>query len=106
MKPGEHGRKAGYIMERAHPDARVMLGEFSRLNGEGHEDEPRPAMTAEDEDDADGTVREPAAGEDPSATHGEESVSEPSGETVAKTRRRRGRRGGRGRHKPPAAAAS
>ncbi|HEY8861876.1 MAG TPA: NYN domain-containing protein [Candidatus Limnocylindria bacterium] len=98
MKPEEHGRKAGYIMDRAHSDARVMLGDFSRLNGEGHEDEPRIAVVAA-LDDRDET------GDDPDATHDDANVSGASEET-AKPRRRRGRRGGRGRHKPPAAAAS
>jgi hypothetical protein len=106
MKPEEHGRKAGYIMERAHPDARVMLGDFSRLNGEGHEDEARPAMTAEDEDDHEEEARDEEAGAGVQVTHADADVSEPSGETTTKPRRRRGRRGGRGRHKPPAAAAS
>jgi hypothetical protein len=105
MKPGEHGRKAGYIMDRAHADARVMLGDFSRLNGEGHEDEPRPAVTAEDENDHE-AGRDEEAGEDRSVTHADANVSVASEETAAKPRRRRGRRGGRGRHKPPAAAAS
>jgi len=98
MKPEEHGRKAGYIMDRAHSDARVMLGDFSRLNGEGHEDEPRIAVVAA-LDDRDET------GDDPDVTHDDANVSGASEET-AKPRRRRGRRGGRGRHKPPAAAAS
>jgi hypothetical protein len=100
MRPEEHGRKAGYVMDRNHSDARVMLGEFSRLNGETHDDEPisiREVKAGE---------RDESAGEDSDVTHGDESVSETSGETAAKPRRRRGRRGGRGRHKPPAAAAS
>jgi len=104
-RPEEHGRKAGYVMDRVHPDARVMLGEFSRLNGETHEgDEPisiREVAASRDEED----------GEDESVTHGDEPVSESSRDEAApgdvpKARRRRGRRGGRGRHKPPAAAAS
>ena len=94
-KPEEHGRKAGYVMDRNHPDARVMLGEFSRLNGEGHEDEPR---TEPDRDDV--------AGDDSPVTHGDDGASEPSEETAAKPRRRRGRRGGRGRHKPAAPSAA
>jgi uncharacterized LabA/DUF88 family protein len=109
MKPEEHGRKAGYVMERAHADARVMLGEFSRLNGEGHDDESRPTVAAADEDEQDEEGSDEAAGERVSVTPGDAGASEPSGETAAKPRRRRGRRGGRGRHKPasgPAAAAS
>jgi len=109
MKPEEHGRKAGYIMDRAHADARVMLGDFSRLNGEGHEDEPRSIVTGEDDQDEEG--RDELAGESLPVTHGDAGVSEPSRDETApgdapKARRRRGRRGGRGRHKPPAAAAS
>jgi hypothetical protein len=94
-------------MDRNHADARVMLGEFSRLNGESHEgDEPvsiREAKAIEDHDEE--------AEEDLDVTHGDEPVSESSRDEAApgdvpKARRRRGRRGGRGRHKPPAAAAS
>jgi hypothetical protein len=99
MRPEEHGRKAGYAMDRTHADARVTLGEFGRLNGEGHEDEPRLAVAERDDE----------AGEDLEVTHGDEPVSgasEAAAGDVPKARRRRGRRGGRGRHKPPAAAAS
>jgi len=97
MKAVEHGRRAGYVMDRDHPDARAMLGEFSRLNGEAHDETgPRPApMTQEDEAD-EAEPEQLADSELPAA----------SAETAAKPRRRRGRRGGRGRHKPPAAAAS
>ena len=101
MKPEEHGRKAGFVMDQAHPEARVMVGEFSRLNGEDHGDEqPRAsaAISISDEgardaaDDEDGTV--PAEAGVPAA----------SGDAV-KPKRRRGRRGGRGRHKPATPAA-
>src|SRR5437764_1393116 len=62
MRPEEHGRKAGYVVDRDHGDARVMLGDFSRLNGESHEDEPRSA----------GASRDELAGENESVTHGDE----------------------------------
>ena len=94
ISPEEHGRKAGYVIDRHHPDAGVMLGEFSRLNGEAHEgDEPKVELDRDEE-----------AGEDSDVTHGDAGVSEPSAETAAKPRRRRGRRGGRGRHKPAASS--
>jgi hypothetical protein len=104
MKPEEHGRKAGYAMDRTHPDARVMLGEFSRLDGDVHDDEPLKIREVA------GAGADEEAGEDEPVTHGD-AGSEPSRDEAApgdapKARRRRGRRGGRGRHKPPAAAAS
>lgn len=105
MKPEEHGRKAGYVIDRTHSDARVTLGEFSRLNGEGHEGDEEPTTANGDQGASDqGTI------EVQSSTHGDEVVSEPSTESapsdVAKPRRRRGRRGGRGRHKPAAPSAA
>ncbi|HEX9496683.1 MAG TPA: hypothetical protein VGA38_13070, partial [Candidatus Limnocylindria bacterium] len=96
MRPEEHGRKAGYVMDRDHPDARVMLGEFSRLNGEVPAGEPI-------------SIREVPAAEDEAAVEGEEDAATPSDAAAAAEapkKRRRGRRGGRGRHRPPAAAAS
>jgi uncharacterized LabA/DUF88 family protein len=98
MRPEEHGRKAGFVMDRTHPEARAMLGEFSRLNGVEHDDEesPRPAaaVPADDGDETD----EPEA----ESTGSGDAVA--AGEVV-KPKRRRGRRGGRGRHKPATPAA-
>ena len=91
MRPEEHGRKAGYVIDKHHPEAVVMLGQFSKLNGESHGPEVhvRAQGTADD------------------LPVGEESPAEPpaarAGETLK--RRRRGRRGGRGRHKPASGAA-
>ena len=101
MKPEEHGRKAGYVIDRTHADGRVMLGEFSRLNDEGHNDEP---TTGSGRDGSAGL--DESAGEDPPVAHVDAGVSEPSEETAAKPRRRRGRRGGRGRHKPATGSAA
>src|SRR5207253_2481891 len=82
------GRKAGYVMDKTHPEARVMLGEFSKLNGTSHEERPRSdeAAAAPIEAEADGDDDGSASPEAPPAT--------PDG--AAKPRRRRGRRGGRG----------
>jgi uncharacterized LabA/DUF88 family protein len=98
MRPEEHGRKAGFVMDRTHPEARAMLGEFSRLNGVEHDDEesPRPvaAVPAGDGDETDEPEGESTGSGDAVA----------AGEVV-KPKRRRGRRGGRGRHKPATPAA-
>jgi len=97
IRPEEHGRKAGFVMDQSHADARAMLGEFSRLNGADHDEEPvRPIVAgtdAEPEADADEPDGEGAA---PTATVTSEGI---------KPKRRRGRRGGRGRHKPATPAA-
>ena len=90
-RPEEHGRKAGFVMDKAHAEARAMLGEFSRLNGADHDEEaPRPVdglvdavSDGDDEPDGDAAPLETAVSGD-----------------VVKPKRRRGRRGGRGRHKP------
>ena len=90
-RPEEHGRKAGFVMDKAHAEARAMLGEFSRLNGADHDEEaPRPPVAmvdaepdGDDEPDGDAAPLETAVSGD-----------------VVKPKRRRGRRGGRGRHKP------
>ena len=98
ITPEEHGRKAGYVMDPKHAEAKAVLGEFSTLNGE-----TLPETRSEDG----GAV----ASEDAPMAHGDASVSVPSEDEAApaaapKPRRRRGRRGGRGRHKPPATSAA
>ena len=99
MRPEEHGRKAGYVMDKSHPEARVMLGAFSALNGTGHEDRPRPDETAE-------PPRESAATVDADDEEAPPEAVTTSPDGAAKPRRRRGRRGGRGRRKPASGATS
>jgi len=45
IKPEEHGRKAGYVMDPQHVEAKVVLGEFSKLNGESHVEAREPQAT-------------------------------------------------------------
>ena len=73
MRPQEHGKRAGYVLEPAHPEARAVLGEFALLNGEGH---------------VASTTIIPAAAEPAPA----QEAAAP-----ARKRTRRGSRGGRGR---------
>lgn len=102
MRAEEHGRKAGFVMDRQHSDARAMLGEFSRLNGVDHDAEaaPRSALAAGDTDHDDDDME----GGD-SATPPLETGEPAAAGDIIKPKRRRGRRGGRGRHKPATPAA-
>ena len=95
IRPEEHGRKAGYIIDRTHADTRLVLGGFSAMNGES---EPI----------------ERAAPPDDEALDGEDPLEAPAGEADGqvgtdagslKPKRRRGRRGGRGRRKTSSPAA-
>jgi hypothetical protein len=102
IKPEEHGRKAGYVMDQQHPEATVVLGQFSKLNGEGHV-ETRAAQVS-----ATGVTNDASEEREES-----EEADAPAGDLVAaaptetpKPRRRRGRRGGRGRHKPASSSAA
>ena len=103
MRPEEHGRKAGFVVDRAHAEARVVLGEFSRLNGDAEDDQPEPTAG-----------RDAAPGPAGPATDDDEPAADAAGTlggtaaapaADAPKKRRRGRRGGRGRHKPTATAA-
>lgn len=92
MKPEDHGRKAGFVIVRDHPEVRTVLGEFGGLNGEVVE-RAVAAATAPIAP-ADGSVAEASGSEGPSP--------------AARKRTRRGsrggrRRGGRGRKKTTAA---
>jgi hypothetical protein len=92
MKPEDHGKKAGFVVARDHPEVRTILGEFGGLNGEAVE---RAVTTA--------TAPPLAAEATPSAT-----TSTTEASAVPRKRTRRGsrggrRRGGRGRKKTAAA---
>lgn len=84
MRPEEHGKKAGFVIARDHEEARTILGEFDRLNGEARAAspaaEPVPAL------ETGGAAGPDAAGPSDAAP------AEPP-----RKRTRRGRRGGRGR---------
>jgi len=91
MKPEDHGKKAGFVVTRDHPEVRAILGEFGGLNGSAIE----RAVTATAA--ASGTADDAAL---PAATDG--------AATAPRKRTRRGsrggrRRGGRGRSKTTAA---
>jgi uncharacterized LabA/DUF88 family protein len=91
MKPEDHGKKAGFVIVREHPEVRTVLGEFGGLNGEVVERAVAAATTPDDV--SEGTVAEVSPTEAPAAP---------------RKRTRRGsrggrRRGGRGRKKTTAA---
>ncbi|HVR88256.1 MAG TPA: NYN domain-containing protein [Candidatus Limnocylindria bacterium] len=97
LRPEEHGRKAGYAIDRSHAETRVVLGEFSRMNGESEPAERGPVMP-----------------DDAAALDVDDQGVEPSGDpdgqaggdlSLLKPKRRRGRRGGRGRRKTSSPAA-
>jgi len=94
MKPEDHGKKAGFVVSRDHPEVRTVLGEFGGLNGEAIDRAVASATATAPE--ADEVVEPAAAAETMPATD------------VARKRTRRGsrggrRRGGRGRKKTTAA---
>jgi hypothetical protein len=101
MKPEDHGKKAGFVVTRDHPEVRTILGEFGGLNGDAVERAVATATVPEaDDDDEDEPTLAPAT----TATGATAAVAP----AVPRKRTRRGsrggrRRGGRGRTKPTAA---
>ncbi len=87
MRPEDHGRKAGYVVDRGHQEVRTILGEFGEVNG--------------------APVERPSAPIEPASTEGGSELA--ATPTVPSKRTRRGsrggrRRGGRGRKKTTAAS--
>lgn len=109
MRAEDHGRKAGYVIDRANAQVTTILGRFSALAGDGEDTGGRPGRPAaseaardlaadagdpETDDGDDGASGDPAA---------EDGIAIPAGDRTAPAKRRtRGRRGGRGRRKPVA----
>ena len=88
MRPEAHGKRAGYVVQPTHVEARAVLGEFSLLDTEGSA-LPAPAPAA-------------AAMEAAAPAEGVEAVeparpAEVTPEGAPRKRTRRGSRGGRGR---------
>ena len=95
MKPEDHGKKAGFVVTRDHPEVRTILGEFGGLNGDVVERVVTATLAASETDDD-------AVG--PATTE----ATAPATPVVPRKRTRRGsrggrRRGGRGRNKTTAA---
>ena len=85
MRPEEHGKKAGFVIDQTHDEVRTILGEFDRLNGEAR---PAPALPS-------GELAALPAPAD--ATPPEPAPTTATAAVVPRKRTRRGRRGGRGR---------
>jgi uncharacterized LabA/DUF88 family protein len=104
IRPESHGNKPGYTIDREHPEVKMLLGEFNRLDGEstlpgGVPTAVRRVEPAEGETE---TETEPLALPELTATAGDgNGVAAPAAPPRKRTRRGsrggRNRRGGRGR---------
>ena len=92
MKPEDHGKKAGFVVTRDHPEVRAILGEFGGLNGNAIERVATATAVAS------GTADDTA----PPAATDEAAAAAPRKRTRRGSRGGR-RRGGRGRSKTTAA---
>ena len=110
IRPESHGNKPGYIVDRAHEEVRMLLGEFHRLNGNGvSHAESAPAVAGALEDGADLpalTPGEPVPALPGGATPGATGAIAPRKRTRRGSRGGRNRRGGRGRTKPASSPTS
>jgi hypothetical protein len=98
MRAESHGNKPGYVVDREHPEVRMLLGEFSRLDGHEPAALPERTTTAEAEDiSVDAPLPLPAPGMTAAASEG---ATVPRKRTRRGSRGGRNRRGGRGRKKP------
>jgi len=91
MKPEDHGKKAGFVVTRDHPEVRAILGEFGGLNGNAIERVATATAAAS------GTADDTALRAAP-----DEAAAAPRKRTRRGSRGGR-RRGGRGRSKTTAA---
>ncbi len=122
MKAESHGNKPGFVIDRDHPEVRMLLGDFHRLDGDTTHVLPERTQTALAGDAADDEDDEEALPVDANA-NGASALSPaildaPGTAVVAATgvpprkRTRRGsrggrnRRGGRGRSKPASSGSS
>jgi uncharacterized LabA/DUF88 family protein len=92
MKPEDHGKKAGFVVTRDHPEVRAILGEFGGLNGDAIQ-RVVTATASAPESDGDEDA-EPVAG---TATVAADPAAAATPPLIPRKRTRRGSRGGRGR---------
>jgi uncharacterized LabA/DUF88 family protein len=91
MKSEDHGKKAGFVVTRDHPEVRAILGEFGLLNGDAVQRVATATASAPESDDDGDAVPVASAASAASTTTGE------APPLVPRKRTRRGSRGGRGR---------
>ena len=100
MRAESHGNKPGYSIDREHPEVKMLLGEFNRLDGEGAPLAlPARAATAADPDveTDDGELLPVASAPADGASNGVAAPVAPRKRTRRGSRGGRNRRGGRGR---------
>jgi uncharacterized LabA/DUF88 family protein len=120
MRSEDHGRKAGYVIDRANEHVTTILGRFSALAGDGEDTSGRPGRPSATEaprDDAadagESAIKngigngngiedriDDEAEDGPGPDDGVAMAASDGGATAPVKRRTRGRRGGRGRRKP------
>jgi uncharacterized LabA/DUF88 family protein len=86
MRPEEHGKKSGFVVNQPHDEVRKILGEFDRLNGDVG---AAPAVPS--------TERPALPAPNPVASADAPTAPPDGVAPIPRKRTRRGRRGGRGR---------